>query len=241
MSDAMELRREATAEPLFGSLLRFTRSSVGSKVVMALTGLGLGLFVMGHLAGNLTAYLGRDVFNHYAAMLQNNKPLLWGVRLALLVGFPLHLLTALRTVKMNRDARPVGYAYEPKSPARAAAKTMMISGAVVAAYFVYHLAHFTWRVTGPQPTALLPSGDWDAYSMMVMGFQQPLIALTYVGAMVLLAAHLSHGIYSLFQHLGLWGRRWTPWLKNAALVIAYGLCAGFASIPLSVLLGVIKP
>ena len=70
---------------------------------------------------------------------------------------------------------------------------------------------------------------------------QPLIAGRYIGAQVLLAAHISHGIYSRFQHLGFWGTRWTPFLKNAALVVGYGLCAGFASIPLSVLLGLIKP
>ena len=77
--------------------------------------------------------------------------------------------------------------------------------------------------------------------MLVMGFQQPLIAGFYIVAMVLLAAHLSHGVYSLFQHLGAWGTKWTPALKGASLVIGYGLCALFASIPLAVLLGFVKP
>ena len=143
--------------------------------------------------------------------------------------------------ELNRAARPVAYAFEPRTPARAAAKTMMLSGLVVLAYFAYHIAHFTWHVTGPQPATLLPDGHYDAYTMLVLGFQQPLIAGLYIGAQVLLAAHISHGIYSLFQHLGFWGTRWTPFLKNAALVVGYGLCAGFASIPLSVLLGLIKP
>lgn len=241
MAEATELRRETTAEPLFGSLAKFFASAVGSKVVMAVTGIGLWLFITGHMAGNLTAYLGRDTFNTYAATLHANPLLLWTVRLALLIGFPLHIFTAMRTVAMNRAARPVEYAYQNKSPARMAAKSMMLSGLVVLAFFGYHLAHFTWRVTGPQPSALLPNGNWDAYSMLVMGFQQPLIAGFYLLAQVLLAAHLSHGLYSMFQHLGLWGRRWTPWLKNAALVVGYGLCLGFASIPLSVLVGILKP
>jgi succinate dehydrogenase / fumarate reductase cytochrome b subunit len=241
MAEVTELRRETAVEPLFGSLVKFAMSSVGSKMVMAVTGIGLWLFIVGHLAGNLTAYFGREVFNGYAAALQNNKPLLWAVRGALLIGFPLHILTALRTAALNRAARPVDYAFANRSPARGAAKTMMVSGAVVLAFFLYHLAHFTWRVTGPQPTAPLPSGDWDAYSMLVMGFQQPLIAGFYIVGQVLLAAHLSHGLYSMFQHLGLWGRRWTPWLKKASLVVGYGLCAAFASIPLAVLVGVIKP
>jgi succinate dehydrogenase / fumarate reductase, cytochrome b subunit len=240
MADAMELKRETTGETLLGSVMKFMSSSVGSKVVMAITGLGLWLFLVGHLAGNLLAYVGRDAFNHYAMTLKGNALLLWGARLALLIGFPLHIVTAIRTVQLNRAARPTPYAHEPKSPARVAAKSMMLSGAIVLVYFVYHIAHFTWHATGPQPT-VLADGSWDAYTMLVMGFQQWPIALFYIVAQVLLAAHLSHGIYSLFQHLGLWGAKWTPFLKNAALVIGYGLCAGFASIPVAVMLGFIKP
>ena len=241
MADAMELKRDTGGETFLGSLMKFFLSAVGSKVVMAATGLGLFLFVVGHLAGNLLAYVGRDVFNAYAIGLKGNAILLWGTRTALLIGFPLHIITAIRTVQMNRAARPVPYAHENKSPARMAAKTMMLSGLVVVAYFLYHLAHFTWHITGPQPVNELPGGHYDAYSMLVMGFQQPLIALLYVVAQVLLAAHLSHGIYSISQHLGFWGAKWTPFLKNSALVIGYGLCAAFASIPLAVLLGIIKP
>lgn len=241
MAEATELRRETTAEPLFGSLAKFAMSSVGSKVVMAVTGIGLWLFITGHMAGNLTAYIGRDAFNNYAATLHATPLLLWTVRIALIIGFPLHILTAIRTVQLNRDARPEDYAFANKSPARAAAKSMMLSGLVVLAFFGYHIAHFTWRVTGPQPSALLPSGNYDAYTMLVMGFQQPLIPGFYLLAQVLLAAHLSHGLYSMFQHLGLWGRRWTPWLKNASLVVGYGLCLGFSATPIAVLLGIIKP
>lgn len=240
MADAMELKRDTAGETLIGSLTKFLMSSVGSKVVMAITGLGLGVFIAGHLAGNLLAYVGRDAFNHYAATLKGNPLLLWGARSALIIGFPLHILTALRTVQLNRAARPVPYAHDPKSPSRMAAKSMMLSGALVLVYFAYHLAHFTWHLTGPQPTALNADGTFDAFSMLVKGFQQPLITLLYVVAQVLLAAHISHGIYSLFQHLGFWGAKWTPFLKNASLVVGYGLCAGFASIPLAVLLGFIK-
>jgi succinate dehydrogenase / fumarate reductase cytochrome b subunit len=241
MAEAMELKRESTGPTLIGSLLKFMSSSVGSKVVMALTGLGLSVFIVGHLAGNLLAYVGRDAFNHYAATLKGTPLLLWGARTALIIGFPLHILTAIRTVQLNRAARPVAYAVEPKTPARMAAKSMMLSGAVVLFYFAYHIAHFTWHVTGPQPTTLLADGHYDAYAMLVMGFQQPLIAGLYIVAQVLLAAHISHGLYSLFQHLGFWGARWTPFLKNGALIAGYGICAAFASIPLAVLLGLIKP
>ncbi len=241
MADAMELKRDTAGDSLLGSLTRFFLSAVGSKVVMAATGLGLFLFVVGHLAGNLLAYVGRDAFNNYAITLKSNAILLWGARSALLIGVPLHVLTAIRTVQLNRAARPVPYAFDNKSPARTAAKTMMLSGLVVLVYFLYHLAHFTLHLTGPQPASTLADGNFDAYSMLVMGFQQPLIALLYIGAQVLLAAHLSHGVYSIFQHLGFWGSKWTPFLKNASLVAGYGICAAFASIPLAVLLGIIKP
>lgn len=234
MAEALELKRESGGESLLGSLLKFGGSAVGSKVIMALTGLGLGVFIIAHLAGNLTAFAGHDTFNHYAEALKGNAPLLWGVRLALLLGFPLHIATAIRAARINRAARPVAYAYASKVPASSAGKTMIISGMMVAAYFCFHLAHFTLHVTGPQPQVA------DPYNMLVMGFQQPLIAGAYVGAMVLLALHLSHGIYSLFQHLGAWGKQWTPFLKTGSLVLGYGICAAFAAIPLSVLLGFIK-
>jgi succinate dehydrogenase / fumarate reductase cytochrome b subunit len=206
-----------------------------------LTGIFLWLFIMGHLAGNLTVFVGRDTFNHYAATLHANPALVWAVRLALLLGFPLHILAAIRTSQTNGAARPTPYAYQNKSPARLAATTMLISGGVVLAFFCYHIAHFTWRVTGPMPTGPLADGNWDAYSMLVLGFRQPLIAGFYVLAQVLLAAHLSHGLYSMFQHLGLAGARWTPWVKNAAQAVGYTLCAAFAAIPLAVLLGIVKP
>lgn len=238
MAEAMELKREQTGETLVGSLLKFAKSSVGAKVIMALTGLGLWVFVIGHLAGNLLAFAGRDAFNHYAETLKGNALLLWGTRSALLIGFPLHIGAAIYANGKDRAARPVGYAYANKTPTRAASKTMILTGLFIAAYFLFHLAHFTWHVV--QPQTLLPDGRWDAYGMLVLGFQQPLIAITYVVAMVLLAAHLSHGIYSLFQHLGLYGKRWTPFLKKGALIIGYAISAAFASIPVAVLLGVIK-
>ena len=121
MAEALELKRESTGDTLVGSLTKFITSSVGSKVVMALTGLGLWLFIMAHLAGNLTAFIGKDTFNHYAEALKGNPPLLWGTRIALLIGFPLHIFTAIRTVQLNRAARPVAYAYESKTPASTAA------------------------------------------------------------------------------------------------------------------------
>jgi succinate dehydrogenase / fumarate reductase cytochrome b subunit len=245
MAEAMELKRETTGETLVGSLMKFFSGAIGAKVTMAVTGLGLWAFTIGHMSGNLLAFVGKDAFNHYAATLQGTPLLLWPARLALLIGVPLHFYTALRTVQLNKAARPEAYAYQERTPVRLAARTMLLSGLVVGAFFAYHIAHFTLRVTGSHNFT-----DWvdpvtklahhDAYAMLVAAFQNPVIAGFYIVAQVLLAAHLSHGIYSLFQHLGIWGSKWTPFLKNASLVIGYGLCTGFAAIPLSVMLGIIK-
>lgn len=240
MSEAAELKRDDTVEPLFGSIWRFATNAVGSKVMMALTGLVLWGFITGHLAGNLLVFLGRDAFNAYAEALKGNPPLLWGTRLVLLACVPLHFFFAARSTRANAAARPVAYAYQNKTPARLAGKTMMISGLVIGTFLLYHLAHFTLRVVSVTE-AKGPTGGFSPYDMLVQGFQNPLIAGFYIVGQVLLAQHLSHGIYSLFQHLGLWGRRWTPWLKNTSLVVGYGLCAAFITIPLSVLAGLIKP
>ncbi len=241
MAEATEVQPDTAGPSALGSWLRFLTSSVGAKVLMALTGAFLWVFLCGHLAGNLLLYVGRDTFNGYASTLHHNPALVWAVRLGMIVSFPLHVLTAIRASQLNMAARPVSYAYGNKAPARLSATTMVLSGLVVAAFFFYHLAHFTWRVTGPQPYSLLPSGDWDAYTMVVMGFSQPLISAFYVLAVGLLSMHLSHGLYSMFQHLGMWGSRWTRFLNTAALVVGFGMCAAFASLPVAVFLGVIKP
>ncbi len=132
----------------------------------------------------------------------------------MIIGFPLHIVTALRCAQINESARPTPYAYANKAPARTAALTMLLSGGTVLAFFAYHIAHFTLRAVGPMPTELLSTGDWNAAQMVVLGFQNPLISGFYIVGQLLLAMHLSHGLYSLFQHLGFWGSKWTPFLKN---------------------------
>lgn len=240
MSDAAELKAGDGGESLIGSIVKFAMSSVGSKIVMAATGLGLWLFVTGHLAGNLLAFVGRDAFNAYAATLKGNPLLLWGTRTALFLAIPMHFYFAVRTAGMNKAARPVAYAYANKTPASMASKTMIISGLVIAAFFAYHIGHFTLRIVSVTDS-LGPTGAFSPYDMLIQGFRNPLIAGFYIVGQLLLSQHLSHGIYSVFQHLGLWGKRWTPFVKNASLVVGYGLCAAFISIPVSVLLGIIKP
>lgn len=241
MAETLELSRTAKGGTLLSAASNFAMSSVGSKVLMALTGLFLWVFITGHLAGNLLLYFGAEAFNKYASTLHHNPALVWGVRLGMIIGFPLHIVTALRCAQINESARPTPYAYANKAPARTAALTMLLSGGTVLAFFAYHIAHFTLRAVGPMPTELLSTGDWNAAQMVVLGFQNPLISGFYIVGQLLLAMHLSHGLYSLFQHLGFWGSKWTPFLKAASQVVGYGMALAFASIPFSVYLGIIKP
>jgi succinate dehydrogenase / fumarate reductase, cytochrome b subunit len=237
-ADATEL--SPAAPGLVDSWLSYFKSSIGTKVVMAVTGLGLWVFIMAHLAGNLLLYVGRDAFNEYARTLHANVALLWVARVGLLTITPLHFITAYATWLQNKAARPVPYAAPPKARTTLAAKTMILSGSIILAYLIFHLAHFTLRVVGPMPET--PAGvEFDTYGMVVAGFKNPFITLLYVVGQLLLASHLSHGISSLFQHLGLAGARLTPFLKRAGLLVGYGICIVFASIPVSVLLGVINP
>jgi succinate dehydrogenase / fumarate reductase, cytochrome b subunit len=241
MADALE--RSPTSEPvaLFGGVLRFAMSSVGSKVVMALTGVGLWAFIVGHMAGNLNMWAGPDAMNNYAATLAANPALVWFARIALLVGLPLHVLAAIRSTRMNQIARPTGYVRGVKTPASLGSRTMMISGLMVLAFVVYHLAHFTLHLTNPGHVSSLTNGSVDVYSMVYRSFSVPWISGVYIVAQVLLAEHLAHGLSSLFFHLGLWGAAWSPFIRKAARVVAYVICLGFISVPIGVLLHLVKP
>ncbi|MEZ5962635.1 MAG: succinate dehydrogenase cytochrome b subunit [Planctomycetota bacterium] len=223
-------------------VLRWLRTSLGSKVVMAVTGLLLFFFLVGHMAGNLLVFRGQQAMNDYAYFLQHSTGLLWTARLGLLALFALHVAIGLRLTRDNRGARPERYAHEDTVQASFASRSMILSGLVVAAFLVYHLAHFTlgWIQSGNY--ALRDAtGRHDVYTMVVLGFRNPVVALSYVVAVLLLGLHLSHGLQSLFQSLGLRHRRYSPLIGTAAPIVAALLVAGFLSVPFSVLLGIVQP
>ncbi|HTL47953.1 MAG TPA: succinate dehydrogenase cytochrome b subunit [Verrucomicrobiae bacterium] len=217
------------------------QSSIGKKAVMALSGLVLFGFIVAHLLGNLSIYAGPDGINAYAVHLRELGPLLWIARLVLITALLLHVGTAICLTRENRAARPVPYVYKSSIQATYAARTMMVSGLIVLAFVIYHLLHFTFGVTHPQLAHLEDAkGRHDVYTMVVKSFQNPVVALSYVVAQVLLAMHLSHGIYSLFQSLGLRHEKCFPMLKKAAFAVAWTIFAGYISIPLSALFGILK-
>ncbi|HWR82615.1 MAG TPA: succinate dehydrogenase cytochrome b subunit [Candidatus Deferrimicrobium sp.] len=219
----------------------FVKSSIGRKVFMAVTGLILFGFVIGHMIGNLQIFLGQNQLNTYAEALKHLKALTYTVRLVLLVVVIIHIWTAIRLYFENRWSRPVPYIRENTVQAGLASRTMIWTGLGVFLYVVYHLLQFTFIVTNPQYALLTDAvGRHDVYSMVVLGFQNPLISAVYVVAMFLVSYHLSHALFSLLQTLGLNSPRLQPALKRLAIGVATFIFVGYTSIPAAVLLNIVK-
>jgi succinate dehydrogenase / fumarate reductase cytochrome b subunit len=216
-------------------------SSTGKKFLMAVSGLALFGFIVAHLAGNLQIFEGPEALNRYSAFLKSTGELLWIARIALIVMAVVHIWTATALTLENRAARPEAYARKDYIEASYASRTMHLSGIIILVYLIYHLMHFTFLSIHPEFSHFTDAqGRHDVYRMLVMSFQQPQIALFYIIANLLLGTHLSHGIYSMFQSLGLVGECARPKLRAAACVVGYGIFLGYAAIPLSVWLGIVK-
>lgn len=224
-------------------LSSFYRSSIGKKIIVAVTGLILIGFVVGHLLGNLQIFLGPDWINSYAEHLRELGPLLWLIRIFLLLTVVIHIYVTIKLAIDNRKARPEGYAKKGYTKATFASRYMWLSGLLVLAFILYHLAHFTLRVADPRFALLKadPLNRTDVYSMMVYGFQNPIVSAFYIIAMFLLMLHLTHGSSSFLQSVGLNDKRMTTRLAWIGRVFAWLIFLGYTSIPVAVLLGLVKP
>ena len=211
-------------------------------MIVAATGLVLILFVIGHLLGNLQIFLGPEWINSYAEHLHNLGPILWAIRTFLIAVVVAHIYYTIQLAIENRRARPGRYRRKDIVKATVASRSMVLSGLIVLTFIVYHLLHFTFRTADPRFAALPPdsSGRSDVYSMMVLGFSNPLVSGFYVLGLFLLALHLSHGASSFFQSLGLSNHRLAPRLARGAQIFAWLLFLGYTSIPTAVLLGLVK-
>lgn len=218
----------------------FVSSSIGSKTLMAVTGLMLSGFVLGHMAGNLLVFAGADVFNAYADGIQSNKLLLWGARSGLIAVFFLHLLLGIRLTIENRRARPVKYAHPSTIQASKASTSMIYTGLLTLFYVFYHLAHFTLHLVNVTEPGLDSQGRNDAYRMVLQGFADPFVAGVYILAILVFWAHLRHGFSSLWQSLGLRHPKYFLLTKVAGPTFATAIAVGFISIPVSVMLGFLK-
>ena len=221
----------------FGSLYR---SSLGKKAVMAVTGIVLWGFVLGHMLGNLKLIFGETSFNEYAEWLRvvgvpalPHSGILWGVRIVLLACLALHVHAAWSLTVMNRRARPLDYASRRPQQTGWAERSMRWSGVAILAFVVYHLLHFT---TGDAHGDFLPG---EVYHNVVVAFSNGWIALLYVAAMALLGMHLYHGLWSMFQSLGWNHPRFNPWRRAFAVAFALIVSLGFIVVPVVVFAGLV--
>jgi len=221
--------------------VRFWDSSVGRKVLMSLTGLMMVLFVVLHVIGNSTIYF--HWLNAYSAHLHALPALIWAYRVFMLVVLSAHIFFAVQLKLENVEAKPLEYVCKRNRSATFASKNMIWTGVLIAIYLVYHLLHFTVQVVNPEFSArqhMDALGRPDVYEMVVRSFQNLSISLIYIFAMTVLALHLTHGIQSLFQTLGMNNEKTMPLIIKAGAITAIILSLGYISIPVLVLTGVLK-
>jgi succinate dehydrogenase / fumarate reductase cytochrome b subunit len=257
------LRPTAWAANYFGT-------TVGAKILIALTGLILVGFVVFHMIGNLKVLYGRDAINAYAYFLKHSLgPYLWAARAVLLVAFVAHIALALRIRLKTAAARPVGYAVYRPVQATISSRTMLLTGLVILAFTLFHLAHFTFgwvtpaafdvpvTVATPDGLQTVPPGQpvnyldlrepmpdgtdrHDVYNMMIAGFHNPIVSIIYIIAQLFLFAHLAHGFQSTIQTLGLKGRRFAPFWSGFGYAVAFLVAAGNIAIVVAVWAGAVQ-
>jgi succinate dehydrogenase / fumarate reductase cytochrome b subunit len=222
----------------------YVRSSIGAKQVMAITGLLLVLFAIVHMLGHFGMFRGPDAYNTYAHTLQSMLVIKWGVRGGLLAIFIIHVACALRLAAMNAAARPVKYAVYRTRKTNLMARTMVITGVAIFVFIGFHIIHFTLGMVQPEHFHMVEvvNGEprYDAYSMFVYGFQQPVFYGIYLVSIALLSSHLGHGASSWLQSLGIRHPKYNAAIDKLGPVISLILFLGYMAPPTAVLLGIIK-
>ena len=224
---------------VFDSLSRFYASSIGKKILVALTGVVMLGFVLGHMIGNLLIFAGKDAINEYGHLLQTalHGGGVWIARIGLLAAVVLHIVATIQLTKANRAARKDAYGKHKAQVSGKASHTMIWSGLTILAFIVYHLLHFTVRVGNDYDTyktVLHGETVHDVYRMVIAGFSWAPASIFYIIAMLLLSSHLSHGFSSLFQTLGISTDKTEPLFKKAGYAFAGLIFAGNAAIVLSI-------
>lgn len=215
-------------------------STIGLKLLMAVTGLGMVGFVLIHMAGHLQMFQGKDAYNSYAAFMQGLGGIKWLARFGLLAVIAVHIACAVKLTARNVAARPNRYAALRAQCSTPWGRSMILSGWVVVAFLAFHLAHFTGEVVLYDPSLHDALGRRDVYTNFVHSFENPLVTITYLLAVVAVSLHLSHAVSSMFRTIGLAeGRFKAPFEKvGPAVAVVTGL--GFAIVPLACLLGLVK-
>ena len=219
------------------------RSTIGRKVIMAVTGLiGIG-FVFFHMYGNLKVFSGPVYFNEYAEGLREigapvfgHLHLLMVGRIVLVAAVILHVWSAISLTRQAQKARPVNYAHHDKQRTNYAALTIRWGGTVIFLFLIYHLMHFTWGTPGVH-NDFIPG---DAYHNLVSGFQFFPNVIVYLLAVSALGLHLYHGTWSMCQTLGITTRETEKPIRMLGLGLAIVIVVGFAVVPISVVAGIVQ-
>ncbi len=220
------------------------KTSIGKKAVMAVTGFILVGFVIGHMLGNLKVYQGEEKFNTYAAWLREvgspalgHEQFLWLARLILLTATVLHIVAAVQLTQMSYAARPVDYGQWKAIQATYASRTMRWGGAIITLFVTYHILHFTLGAVGFAPGQYK---HMSVYRNVVIGFSVWYVSAFYIAAMVALGFHLYHGVWSMFQTLGLNTENASRLYRALATVSSVVVVLGNISVPTAVLAGLVK-
>ncbi len=212
-------------------------SSIGKKLIVALTGLVMVLFLFGHMTGNLLVFVGPDAFNAYAVFLHHllHGAGIWIARIGLLIALILHVAATISLVRQNRAARKP-YEYPATIQASKSSRIMIWSGLTILAFIIFHILQFTVRVNYKDIDFVDPLDPerFDAWRMVIVGFSNFFVVLFYIIAMTLLCSHLSHGVQSIFQTLGWRSKRSASAIDLLSKGYALLIYLGFISIPIAI-------
>ena len=221
--------------------MQLTQSSVGRKIIMAVTGIVLVAFVCVHLLGNSSLFVGADAINAYAQKLHSLGPFVWVFRLVMLAAFAIHIFFGIQLTLENKAATPEKNVQVKRLKTGFGAETMVISGLILLAFVIYHLLHFTVRVPGMGVYEMNEATQMvNVYTMVVTAFMSLLKVAIYVIGMVFLFLHVGHGFQSLFQTIGLSNDQSLPVMGLLSKLVAVVLLLGYISIPLLIVFGCVK-
>jgi succinate dehydrogenase / fumarate reductase cytochrome b subunit len=219
--------------------MRLFSDSIGRKVVMAISGLLMVLFVIGHMLGNLTIFAGPNGINSYAVHLHELAPLVWGTRIVMGAAVLLHVFISIAITLENGQAKPDKYAVHNQLRSTWASRNMIWTGSILGLFILYHLVQFTFRIT-PDVAAFTGEVPGNVYAMVTGALRNVFTGVAYIVAMVSLFLHLSHGIQSVFQTLGLSNAFLLPRWGMVGKVLSVIFLAGFGSIPAVILAGILS-
>ena len=216
-------------------------TSIGKKILMAITGLCLVLFAVIHLIGNTTIFgwIPGGV-NAYAHHLHAFPPMVYAFRAVMLVIAAVHIYYGIQLTVENRDCRQQAYAVKSTKKTTFASENMIWTGLILLIFIVFHLLHFTAKMIPGMELVMDPHGTVDVFAMIVSAFKNIIITVVYAGAMATLFLHISHGIQSLFQTFGITSDKTMPTIVKAGTVVALVLFLGYVSVPLSIFLNILK-